>query len=196
MAAGLLAHHGYELAAGAGLMFQRELGLPIAAFGWGAIVPTLAELGWRRSAWSDSLRAFAAGSNLAAVTVHYTLWPWKLWPSPRCGVPVLSAAEGLAAGHLPAYNTVLLGWGVASLGAVCETRAGQRRWALIGFLTALPLRRHARGHFTWMRREAEHRPAWWNRALADRGGDDRAHRDEAPWCLPSASSGYATSEVQ
>lgn len=170
MAAGLMAHHCYELGAGAGLMFQRELGLPVAGIGWSVVVPALAAVGWRRATRWDRLRALAAGSNLAAVVVHYTLWPWQLWPSRHCGVPVLSEAEGLAAGHLPAYNAVLLGWGAAALGAVCETRAQERHWAVVGFILALPLRRHARTHFAWMRRQAGSRPAWWNRALIGRDG--------------------------
>lgn len=169
MAGGLTVHHGFELFAGAGLMFQRELGLRVAAAGWASVVPLLARIGWRGAPRWDAVLAFATGANLAAAAVHYTLWPWHLWPSKYCGVPVLTSAEGLAHGHLPVYNAILLGWGGAAIGTSCGIRAGSRVWALLGFVLALPLRRQARHHFEWICQQARIRPAWWNRALAEPG---------------------------
>ncbi|MBO0776863.1 MAG: hypothetical protein J2P34_11170, partial [Actinobacteria bacterium] len=100
--------------------------------------------------------------NLAAVAVHYTLWPWRF----RRGVPRLTAAEGLGQDRLPAYNAILGVWCAASLLALAvEVPPGQRRWAAAGFLGALPLRRHAREHFAWVREQSRANPAWWNRGV-------------------------------
>lgn len=161
MVAGAAVHHGFELGAGAGLMLQRELGLPGAVLTWATVLPGLGMATWRRPSHAQRLLAAATGANLAAVVVHYALWPWHL----RLGVPVLTSAEGLAPDHLPAYNSVLVSWGAAGLGALLrDVPVGQRRWALAGFVAALPLRQHAVRHFRWLRQQSRTNPAWWNRA--------------------------------
>lgn len=165
LALGAAGHHGFELAAGAGLMLQRQLGLAAAGVLWGTVLPGLAVAAWKGSRRWDPVLALASGASLAAVAVHYTLWPWRPWPARRCGVPVLTSAEGLAHGHLPAYNAVLLGWGTGTLLALAALGPTARPWALAGFVLAAPMRHDARRHFEWIRCEAAANPAWWNRAL-------------------------------
>ena len=93
-----------------------------------------------------------------------------MWPVVvRRGLPLLVEAEGLRPESLPAYNALLYGWAGAAVAAVLlETPSGDRRWAVAGLLAAVPLRASARHHFHWIREQAETRPAWWNRALAER----------------------------
>src|SRR5579863_5986736 len=92
-AAMTLAHHGFELAAGVGLVFQPYLGLPGSLALWGTALPAWAALavapagGGRR----DALLAALAGTSLAGALVHFALWP----VGRRRGLPVLTAAEGL-----------------------------------------------------------------------------------------------------
>jgi hypothetical protein len=80
---------------------------------------------------------------------------------------VLSEAEGLEPGQLPAYNLVLYAWALSAAAALAlETPRRARRWALVGGLAAVPLRWSARHHFIWIKEQARANPAWWNRALA------------------------------
>lgn len=160
MVTGAAAHHTFELGAGTGLMLQRELGLGGAIGLWAVGFPALA-LAARRELVAPLL-ATAAGANLAACAVHFTLWPWRL---SRAGLPLLTAAEGLPDRDLPVYNAIMLAWGAASLGAAMALAGtGAARPTAAGFLLALPLRRHARLHFAWVRDQADRHPAWWNRA--------------------------------
>jgi hypothetical protein len=157
------AHHGFELAAGTGLVFQPYLGLRGAAGLWSVGLP-----GWFVAAAGGSRRwdrplAFLAGLSIGGAAVHFTLWPSKR----RLGFPLLTEAEGLKPRQLPAYNAVLYAWALAALSAlVVESPRGARRWALAGMLAAVPLRYSARHHFTWIKEEARRNPAWWNRALS------------------------------
>jgi hypothetical protein len=161
-AAGATAHHGFELAAGVGLVFQPWLGLGGSATLWGTLFPAWAVVASRGSRRWDPLVAFAAGMSLGAAALHFSLWPWSF----RRGVPWLDEAEGLRPEHLPAYNALLYGWAAAAVGAVAfETPRRSRPWALAGFAATLPLRGTAREHFRWIREEARTHPAWWNRAL-------------------------------
>jgi hypothetical protein len=159
------AHHGFELASGAGLVWQPELGLGRASALWGAEIPlwiTLAAKGNRR--W-DRLLAALSGTALAGVFVHFLLWPWR---RNRLGIPVLTEAEGLEPNLLPAYNVLLHVWGlVCALSIVRDLQFGARRWSLVG-AAALPLlRRSAAYHFSWLRQEALKNPSWWNRGALD-----------------------------
>jgi hypothetical protein len=159
-------HHAFELGAGVGLVFQPQLGLSGAVALWGTLLPAWFAVAVR-GAWPGWERplALAAGLSLGGVAVHYTMWPWET----RRGVPLLTQAEGLRPGHLPAYNAILYGWAAAAaLALLRETPRGSRRWAFPGMLATIPLRRSARHHFVWIREQAGHDPAWWNRAFAAR----------------------------
>lgn len=159
---GAAVHNVYELACGVGLMFQPELGLSGASVLWLAAFPALVEGALRGGRRCEAPLAAVLGANLAAVTIHYTLWPWRL----RCGIPVLTAAEGLGEEQLPPYNAILLAWSAAGLLAVAaEVPRRQWRWVAAGFLAALPLRRHARDHFAWVRAQSRANPSWWNRGF-------------------------------
>lgn len=162
---GAAAHNAFELACGVGLMFQPELGLRGASAMWVTAFPIVLAGASRGRRGLDVPLAAVLGANLAAVVVHYTLWPWRC----RRGVPLLTAAEGMDEEYLPAYNAILAGWAAASLLAVgVEVPRGKRRWVAAGFLGALPLRRHARDHFAWICEQSRLNPAWWNRGV--RGG--------------------------
>lgn len=165
-AAGMVAHHGFELAAGVGLVFQPELGLAGAAALWAAVVAgDVALLAPRRSP-RGRLRAAAAGLSLAGVVVHYVVWPWEL----RRGVPRLLAAEGFSRRQLPFYDVVLLAWAAAAAGSLLvDVRGRRRRWALVGVLAVPPLVGSARHHFAWVGERAREAPAWWNRAVRPGG---------------------------
>ena len=156
------AHHGYELWAGVGLVFQPFLTLPGSVALWVTSLPALlygAVRGGRR--W-DAPLANAAGAGLAGAVVHFTIWPWEL----RGGVPTLTEAEGLSPRQLPAYNAILWTWAVASaLALLRETPAGSRRWFALGLLNVVPLRLSAKHHFAWAHDQARTNPAWWNRGL-------------------------------
>jgi hypothetical protein len=155
-------HHGFELAAGTGLVFQPYLGLRGAAALWSVGLPgwfAAAAVGSRR--WDRPL-AFLSGLSMGGAAVHFTLWPSKR----RLGFPLLTEAEGLSPGQLPAYNAVLYAWALAALSAlIVESPRGVRRWALAGVLASAPLRFSARHHFTWIKGQARTNPAWWNRAF-------------------------------
>jgi hypothetical protein len=98
---------------------------------------------------------------LAGVVVHFSLWPWR---RNTLGIPVLTEAEGLSSSTLPAYNSLLYVWAIASISSVIrEVRPGARRWALVGLATVPLSRRSAQHHFSWLKEEALTNPAWWNR---------------------------------
>jgi hypothetical protein len=158
--AGTVAHHGFELAAGVGLVFQPYVGLGGAAAGWGVALPVWTALALRRGDRGDGLLALLAGVSLAGALLHYKLWPVRWRP-----IPVLVDAEGLSERQLPVYNAILYAWSVSSLvAATCGTPRGSRRYAALGLLAAVPLSASARHHFGWLHEVAEERPAWWNRA--------------------------------
>ena len=156
------AHHGYELRAGVGLVFQPFLTLPGSVGLWATSLPALlygAARGGRR--W-DAPLANAAGAGLAGALVHFTIWPWE-W---RAGVPTLTEAEGLSPDQLPAYNAILWLWALSSALAFWrETPKGARRWFVLGALNAIPFRASAKHHFKWATEQARTNPAWWNRGL-------------------------------
>ncbi len=161
-ALGTAAHHGYELNAGVGLVFQPWLGLPGSVAYWATSLPLLAWASARGGARFDKPLAFATGAALAGAGVHFTIWPWRL----RRGLPMLTEAEGLAAGQLPAYNAILWAWALASVLALAhETPSGARRWFAVGVLSGLPLRASAKHHFVWATEQSRSNPAWWNRGL-------------------------------
>lgn len=161
---GTAAHHVFELAAGVGLVWQPQLGLRGASGLWGAGLPAWFALAARGSDRWNRLLAFLAGLSLGGVAIHYSLWPWEL----RRGVPTLTEAEGLRAEQLPAYNALLLGWGLVALAAIRrEPPRGARKWAVAGTLAALPMRTSAIHHFEWIREQARSNPAWWNRSLRE-----------------------------
>lgn len=162
-AAGAAAHHGFELGAGVGLVFQPWLGLAGSGLLWGVWIPGWAWAAARGDRRFDPALAFAAGVSLGAVAIHYVLWPWER----RGPLPYLTAAEGLPARSLPAYNAVLWGWGAAAVAALAlETPRRMAALAVPGAVLALALRGSARRHFEWVREQAASAPRWWNRALA------------------------------
>lgn len=159
---GTAAHHGFELNAGVGLVFQPYLGLPGSIAYWATNLPFLMWAAARGGERYDKPLAFASGAALGGMSVHYTIWPWRM----RAGLPWLTEAEGLSTEQLPAYNAILLLWALASILALArETPKGMRRWFLLGAVTALPLRASATHHFKWASEQARTNPAWWNRGL-------------------------------
>jgi hypothetical protein len=160
-----MAHHGFELGAGTGLIMQPELGLAGSAAFWGVTLPAWSVAAARGSDRWDRPLAIVAGLGLGGAVVHFTLWP-STW---RFGLPLLREAEGLTPGHLPPYNAILYVWGLAAAAALAkETPPAARRWAMVGFATAFAVRPNVRRHFDWLQHQARNHPAWWNRALADR----------------------------
>ena len=161
-AVGTAAHHGFELNAGVGLVFQPWMGLGGSIAYWSTNLPFLFWAAARGGRRFDKPLAFASGTALAGAAVHFAIWPWKV----RGGVPVLTEAEGLSADQLPAYNAILWTWAVASaLALLRETRRGNRRWFVLGLLNVVPLRMSAQHHFEWAHEEARTNPSWWNRGL-------------------------------
>ncbi len=160
---GAVAHHGFELGAGVGLVFQPWLGLGRATALWGALFAAWLSAAARGSPTWDRPLAFAGGMSVGAAAIHYVLWPWEL----RKGLPYLLEAEGLPRHQLPAYNAILYTWAAAATVALArETPAGRRRWAVAGAMAVIPFRRTVRHHFAWLAERARSEPAWWNRALA------------------------------
>lgn len=161
-ALGAAAHHGYELNAGVGLVFQPWMGLGGSIVYWSTNLPFLFWAAARGGERFDKPLAFATGTALAGAAVHYSIWPWQI----RGGLPMLTEAEGLPAGQLSAYNTILWLWALASvLAFVRETPKGGRRWFVLGVLSGIPLRASAKHHFAWASEQARTNPAWWNRGL-------------------------------
>lgn len=159
---GTAAHHGFELVAGVGLVFQPYLGLGASGALWSLSLPTWLGMAWAGPGRWDRPLAFLAGLSLGGAAVHFTLWPWTA----ERGPPLLTEAEGLRPGLLPAYNAVLYAWGGSALAALAlETPRGARRWGLAGLLAAVPLRASARHHFRWLSGQARSNPAWWNRGV-------------------------------
>ena len=147
-------------------MLQPELGLAGASAMWSALFAAAIGLSARGSPRWDNALSFGVGMNLGAAAIHFLLWPWTL----RKGVPVLTEAEGLKEDDLRAYNVLLNVWALLGLAAVfTEVPSGSRRWAAAGFFATLPLMKHARFHFEWLKGQAQSNPAWWNRALQDEG---------------------------
>jgi hypothetical protein len=173
---GTAAHHGFELAAGVGLVFQPYLGLGGSAVTWGVSLPGWAYLAVgggpaggatdRTAGARDRVLALLAGVSVAGALLHFKLWPVAWRPAGRrIAIPVLIEAEGLSQCQLPAYNAILYGWAAASIVAVAAgSPRGTRRYAAAGLLAAIPLAASARHHFRWLSVEADERPAWWNRA--------------------------------
>jgi hypothetical protein len=143
-------HHGFELRAGVGLVFEPFLGRRGALALWGVVLP-----GWVAMALSgderfDRVLAFSNATGLAGGLVHFTEWPWEL----RGGIPALTAAEGMPPERLPAYNRVLRAWIAAgALALALETPRRARPYALLGLAMGEPLRRSARHHFRWLREQ-------------------------------------------
>jgi hypothetical protein len=161
-ALGAAAHHGFELNAGVGLVFQPWMGLAGSVAYWTANLPFLLWAAARGGDRFDKPLAFANGTALAGAAVHFAIWPWHV----RRGLPVLTEAEGLSTAQLPAYNAILWVWAVAcALALARETPKGARRWFAAGLLNGFPLRASAKHHFAWASEQARSNPAWWNRGL-------------------------------
>jgi hypothetical protein len=161
-ALGTAAHHGFELNAGVGLVFQPWMGLGGSIAYWATNLPFLFWAAARGGDRFDKPLAFATGTALAGAGVHFAIWPWSV----RRGLPVLTEAEGLSSEQLPAYNAILWLWALAAVGAlVRETPKGARRWFALGLLNGVPLLASAQHHFAWATERARTSPAWWNRGL-------------------------------
>jgi len=164
-ALGTMAHHGFELRSGVGLVFEPFIGRRGAIALWTVQLP-----GWLLSALvsddrrAERLLALSNGMGLSGAIVHFVEWPWEL----RAGIPHLTEAEGLTAEQLPAYNAILHLWFASGLLAVLtETPTHARRWALLGVLLGEPLRRSARHHFRWAREQAIKDPERWSPVLRE-----------------------------
>ena len=159
---GTAAHHGFELRAGVGLVFEPFLGRRGALALWSTVLPGGALAAAFGGPRHDAPVAFGAGSALAGGIVHYVDWPWE-W---KRGLPTLTAAEGLHADQVPAYDLVLKFWLATSAVALLRERPpGAGRFALAGLLTGFPLLASARHHFAWAREQAQRDPAHWSPAL-------------------------------
>jgi hypothetical protein len=155
-------HHGFELHAGVGLVFEPFLGRRGALGLWGVALPAWLAMAVAGGERFDRLLALNNGTALAGGLVHYAEWPWEL----RGGIPTLTQAEGMPDARVPAYNRVLQGWILAgALALLAETPARARPWALAGLALGEPLRRSARHHFRWAREQARRDPARWSPAL-------------------------------
>jgi hypothetical protein len=161
-AVGTAMHHGYELRAGVGLVFEPFLGRRGALALWGFALPASALAAAFGGSRHDRSLALQNGASLIGGVIHYLLWPWE-W---RRGVPTLTEAEGLRDDQVPTYDAVLKFWIAASaLALLRETGPGARPWALAGLLTGVPLRASARHHFAWAREQARREPEKWSPAL-------------------------------
>ncbi len=161
---GLLTHNAFETRAGVGLVFEPQLGRRGAYALWGGLIPLGLLAAARGGKWAERLSAFNAGIGVAGVAVHFKAWPWSL----HGGVPMLDEAEGLREDQLPAYNTVLWAWGIASaLSLLTETGRGSRRFAIAGLLNFPILLASADHHFRWAREQAKREPERWSAALLE-----------------------------
>ncbi len=161
-ALGLLAHNAFEARAGVGLVFEPQLGRRGALALWGAYMPLSLWAAARGGKVAERLSSFNAGVGVAGVAVHFAAWPWSL----HGGLPMLDEAEGLRDDQLPAYNSVLWAWALASaLSLLTETSGGSRRFALAGLLQFPVLLASARHHFSWAREQACLEPERWSAAL-------------------------------
>ncbi len=157
------AHHGFELSNGVGLVGQPELGLVGSGALWATQIPTWIAIATKGGGRWNRLLAVWSGAALGGAAVHFLIWPRKRG---ALGLPVLAEAEGLGPASLPAYNTLLYAWGLASaLSIVLETPRRDRRWALLGLATLPLLRVSAKHHFSWIVDQAVSNPAWWNRGV-------------------------------
>jgi len=159
-ALGTAAHHGFEVRAGVGLVFEPFLGRAGSRAFWALTLPA-----WIAGACAGTGRgvekqlALNNGMGLSGALVHFVVWPWEL----RSGIPRLTEAEGLSQEQLPAYNAILRFWIAAgALALALETPAHARRWALAGLLMGEPLRRSAIHHFKWAREQARKDPERWS----------------------------------
>ena len=160
-ALGTAAHHGYELRAGVGIVFEPFLGRRRAIAMWSAIFAYW--LAAARTGRDPRLTAHANGAALGGALVHFVLWPWEL----RKGIPTLTEAEGLRPDQLPAYNGVLRFWiAAATLALAFETPRDGRAAALAGLAMGEPLRRSAAHHFRWAREQARREPERWSPVLS------------------------------
>jgi hypothetical protein len=161
-AVGAAAHHGFELTEGVGLVWQPELGLPVAGALWAGQISIWGAVAARGSRRWDKLLAVWSGAALAGVLVHFLLWPWRI---DGFGIPALTETEGIRSSKLPLYNAILRVWGVASaLSIAREICPRDRKWALVGFATLPLLVASATHHFSWIHEQASSNPAWWNRS--------------------------------
>lgn len=158
----MLAHNAFETRAGVGLVFEPQLGRRGALALWAFLIPSGLIASTRGGRLAERLSAFNAGIGVAGVAVHFKAWPWSL----HNGLPMLDEAEGLHEGQLPAYNSVLWAWGIASaVSILTETAPGSRRFALAGLLNFPILLASADHHFRWAREQARLHPDRWSPAL-------------------------------
>jgi hypothetical protein len=161
---GLLAHNAFETRAGVGLVFEPQLGRRGAYGLWSVLIPLGLLATARDGRWAERLSAFNAGIGAAGVAVHFKAWPWSL----HGGLPMLDEAEGLREDQLPAYNSVLWVWGIASaLSLLTETPRNSRRFAIAGLLNFPILLASAQHHFRWAREQAKLEPERWSAALLE-----------------------------
>ncbi len=161
---GLFAHNAFETRAGVGLVFEPQLGRRGAYALWSALIPLGLMAATRDGRWSERLSAFNAGIGAAGVAVHFKAWPWSL----HRGLPMLDEAEGLREDQLPAYNSVLWAWGIAStVSLLRETRRDSRGFAVAGLLNFPILLASAQHHFRWAREQAKREPERWSPALLE-----------------------------
>ncbi|WP_089006975.1 hypothetical protein [Micromonospora viridifaciens] len=160
--ASLAAHVVFELGAGVGMPLASIVG-PYAATGFWALVTGGVWGATGRGASADRVLAAANGFGLAATSAHLLGWPTR---RTRAGLPWLEDCEGLGPELMPFYNPILYCSGVAGLLAVVrENRRapGYLPIAMLGLVPALVAFQH--WEHRRLIRQAQTRPAWWNRRL-------------------------------
>lgn len=155
-------HHGFELRAGVGLVWEPFVGRRGALALWGLSLPAWAAAALSGDERFDRPLALNNGLALSGAVVHFVLWPWEL----RRGVPVLVEAEGMPPEQIPAYNRVLHAWlATSGLALALETPRRARGWALLGLAGGELLRRSALHHFRWASEQARREPERWSPLL-------------------------------
>jgi hypothetical protein len=75
-------------------------------------------------------------------------------------------AHNLPTSSAPAYNVILIMWGVAAVRAMADDHADGKSLFGIAPLATIPLLvLAAQAETRWVAVQARHHPAWWNRAL-------------------------------
>ncbi|PWU59450.1 hypothetical protein DLE60_16195 [Micromonospora globispora] len=158
----LAGHVVFELGAGVGMPLASVIG-PYGAAGFWTLVTGGVLAASARDESADKLLAAANGFGIAAISAHLLGWPTR---RTRTGLPWLSDCEGLGPELMPFYNPILYFSGATGLLAILrENRTA--RWylpmAMLGLVPGLVAFQH--WEHRRLRRQAQARPAWWNRRL-------------------------------
>ena len=158
----LAGHVVFELGAGVGMPLASVIG-PYGAAGFWTLVTGGVLTASARDESADKLLAAANGFGIAAISAHLLGWPTR---RTRTGLPWLRDCEGLGPELMPFYNPVLYLSGATGLLAILRENRTARRYlpmAMLGLVPGLVAFQH--WEHRRLRRQAQTRPAWWNRRL-------------------------------